>query len=122
MSVPHDRFELRSNGQPLRLRSGQAWGGGPQIPQGLKPGSFFLVCLARLEVVPFPVVLECGVVAVATIKVNSRFLTGPSAWFGMTAVISRGVALFAALEALRHPKTLRSPFGFDQGRLGGGRP
>jgi len=33
----------------------------------------------------------------------------------MTSVVG-GVGLFAALEALRHPKALRGPFDFAQGR------
>ena len=46
---------------------------------------------------PFPVFRKLGFV-VGSIEVNSRFLTGPSARFGMTTASWWGVALIAALK------------------------
>ena len=53
------------------------------MASGLKPGSFFGACAALLEVVPFPVLFVARFVARVN-NVNSRFLTEPSALFGMT--------------------------------------
>jgi hypothetical protein len=60
VSVPHEK-----------VRAALEWtaeGGCPHMPQGLKPYSFFVSCSARLEVVPFPVVRDCGVAARSAIK------------------------------------------------------
>ena len=73
---------------------------------GLKPGCFFMIVIGTSGTRALPRLFAGGVVSLAS-KVNSRFLTGPSALFGMTRVVGRGVGLFVALEALLHPGALR---------------
>jgi hypothetical protein len=72
------------------------------VPRRLKPGFLFssLIGTSGTRALPgFRGRDRCG-----RSQVNSRFLTGPSVLFGMATVVV-GVVLFAALEALRLPKT-----------------
>jgi hypothetical protein len=77
-------------------------------PEGRKRNSFLWSRSARVELAPFLVFSGAGFVVVAS-EVNSRFLTGPSALFGMTGVYLDGP--FSNGEALRHSKANRRVFG-----------
>ena len=77
-SVPHEQH--RHQGHRV-LPGGQPRAAVPHLLLGLKPGFLPSAFAARLEVVPFPVLLVAGLVVLSP---NSRFLTGPLALFGMT--------------------------------------